>query len=220
MRGLVQRVSQASVTVGDEVVGAIGPGLCVLVGVTHDDTEATARKLADKIRGLRVIDDDDGVMNRSIADTGSEVLIVSQFTLYGDTSAGRRPSWIKAARPEHAEPLVQVVIDQLRASGLIVAAGRFRTEMQLSLINDGPVTVLLRGLTCRAANQALPGTIHAPSRAISASNTHTTSSSCEYHVRPEVNGIVRMTTFCSLTAVRSNTSPAGDTNALNPVGDT
>ncbi len=90
-----------------------------------------------------MIDDDDGVMNRSIVDSGGEVLIVSQFTLYGDTSAGRRPSWIKAARPEHAEPLVQVVIDQLRASGLIVAAGRFRTEMQLSLINDGPVTVLL-----------------------------------------------------------------------------
>ena len=143
MRGLVQRVSQASVTVGDQVVGEIGPGLCVLVGVTHDDTEATARKLADKIRGLRVIDDNDGVMNRSIADSGGEVLIVSQFTLYGDTSAGRRPSWIKAARPEHAEPLVQVVIDQLRASGCVVATGRFRTEMRVSLINDGPVTVLL-----------------------------------------------------------------------------
>ena len=143
MRGLVQRVTQASVSVGDEVVGTIGPGLCVLVGVTHDDTEATARKLADKIRGLRVLDDDAGVMNRSIADSGGEVLIVSQFTLYGDTSGGRRPSWIKAARPEHAEPLVQVVIDQLRASGSVVATGRFRTEMQLSLINDGPVTVLL-----------------------------------------------------------------------------
>jgi D-tyrosyl-tRNA(Tyr) deacylase len=143
MRGLVQRVVQASVTVGGEVVGAIGPGLCVLVGVTHDDTEATGRKLADKIWGLRVIDDENGVMNRSIADTGGGVLIVSQFTLYGDTSAGRRPSWIKAARPEHAEPLVQVVIDQLRAVGATVATGRFRTEMQVSLINDGPVTVLL-----------------------------------------------------------------------------
>jgi D-aminoacyl-tRNA deacylase len=143
MRGLVQRVSQASVTVDGQVVGAIGRGLCVLVGVTHDDTEATARKLADKIRGLRVFDDNDGVMNRSIADSGGEVLIVSQFTLYGDTSGGRRPSWIKAARPQHAEPLVQAVIDQLRASGTIVATGRFRAEMQLSLINDGPVTVLL-----------------------------------------------------------------------------
>ncbi len=143
MRGLVQRVVQASVTVGDEVVGAIGPGLCVLVGVTHDDTEATGRKLADKIWGLRIIDDENGVMNRSVADVGGEVLIVSQFTLYGDTSGGRRPSWINAARREHAEPLVQVVIDQLRAVGATVATGRFRTEMQVSLINDGPVTLLL-----------------------------------------------------------------------------
>ena len=143
MRGLVQRVSQASVTVGDEIVGAIGAGLCVLVGVTHDDTETTGRKMADKIWGLRVIDDENGVMNRSIADTGGSVLIVSQFTLYGDTSGGRRPSWIQAARPEHAEPLVQVVIDQLRAVGVTVATGRFRTEMQVSLVNDGPVTLLL-----------------------------------------------------------------------------
>jgi D-tyrosyl-tRNA(Tyr) deacylase len=147
MRGLVQRVSEASVSVagevGREVVGEIGAGLCVLVGVTHDDTEASARKLADKIWGLRVIDDDNGVMNRSVADIGGEVLIVSQFTLYGDTSGGRRPSWINAARPEHAEPLVQAVIDQLRASGANVASGRFRTEMQVSLVNDGPVTVLL-----------------------------------------------------------------------------
>ena len=151
MRGLVQRVLQASVTVegpagprADRVlVGEIGPGLCVLVGVTHDDTESTARKLAEKIWGLRVIDDDQGVMNRSVADTTGAVLIVSQFTLYGDTSGGRRPSWINAARPEHAEPLVQAVIDQLRASGATVATGRFRTEMQVSLVNDGPVTVLL-----------------------------------------------------------------------------
>ena len=106
MRGLVQRVTQASVTVEGHVVGAIGSGLCVLVGVTHDDTEATARKLADKIWGLRIIDDEHGVMNRSVADSGGSVLVVSQFTLYGDTSGGRRPSWIKAARPEHAEPRV------------------------------------------------------------------------------------------------------------------
>ena len=148
MRGLVQRVLQASVTIASgeaagEVVGAIGPGLCVLVGVTHDDTEVNARKLADKIWGLRVIDDDNGVMNRSVADTGGEVLIISQFTLYGDTSGGRRPSWINAARPEHAEPLVQLVVDHLRAAGATVATGRFRTEMEVSLINDGPVTLLL-----------------------------------------------------------------------------
>jgi D-aminoacyl-tRNA deacylase len=148
MRGLVQRVLRASVTLASgeakgEVVGSIGPGLCVLVGVTHDDTEANARKLADKIWGLRVIDDDNGMMNRSIADTGGEVLIISQFTLYGDTSGGRRPSWINAARPEHAEPLVQRVVDHLRAAGATVATGRFRAEMEVSLINDGPVTLLL-----------------------------------------------------------------------------
>jgi len=152
MRGLVQRVLQASVTIAGDPVGAgaarqtvgeIGAGLCVLVGVTHDDTEASARKLADKIWGLRVIDDENGVMNRSVADIGGEVMIVSQFTLYGDTAGGRRPSWINAARPEQAEPLVQAVIDQLRASGATVATGRFRTEMQVTLINDGPVTVLL-----------------------------------------------------------------------------
>jgi D-tyrosyl-tRNA(Tyr) deacylase len=143
MRGLVQRVARASVTVGDEIVGSVGPGLCVLVGVTHDDTDATARKMADKIWGLRVFDDDNGVMNRSLIDVGGEVLIVSQFTLYGDTSGGRRPSWINAARPEHAEPLVQVVVDQLRRLGATVATGRFRTEMMVSLVNDGPVTVML-----------------------------------------------------------------------------
>jgi D-tyrosyl-tRNA(Tyr) deacylase len=152
MRGLVQRVLQASVTVAGDpadaedirhTVGEIGAGLCVLVGVTHDDTESSARKLADKILGLRIIDDENGVMNRSVADTGGEVMIISQFTLYGDTSGGRRPSWINAARPEHAEPLVQAVVDQLRASGATVATGRFRTEMQVSLVNDGPVTLLL-----------------------------------------------------------------------------
>jgi D-tyrosyl-tRNA(Tyr) deacylase len=143
MRGLVQRVSQASVTVDGEVVGEIGEGLCVFVGVTHQDTDASARRLADKIWGLRVIDDDNGVMNRSVADSTREVLIVSQFTLYGDTTGGRRPSWIEASRPEHAEPLIEIVIDRLRAAGATVATGRFRTEMLVSLVNDGPVTLLL-----------------------------------------------------------------------------
>ncbi|MEI6497370.1 MAG: D-aminoacyl-tRNA deacylase [Actinomycetota bacterium] len=143
MRGLVQRVTRASVTVAGEVVGAIEAGLCVLVGVTHDDTEAQARKLADKIAGLRVLDDDKGVMNRSVSDTGGAVLVVSQFTLYGDTSAGRRPSWIAAARPEHAEPLVEAVVTRLRELGVPVATGRFRTEMLVDLVNDGPVTVML-----------------------------------------------------------------------------
>lgn len=130
-------------TVDDEVVGVIGPGLCVLVGVTHDDTEAHARRLADKVWHLRVFDDDAGVMNRGVADTTREVLVVSQFTLYGDTSAGRRPSWIAAARPGHAEPLVDAVVARLRELGATVATGRFRAEMQVALVNDGPVTVLV-----------------------------------------------------------------------------
>ena len=143
MRGLVQRVRAAKVTVAGEVVGEIGTGLCVLVGVTHDDTPAHARKLAEKIWHLRVMDDDAGVMNLSVADTTREVLVVSQFTLYGDTAGGRRPSWIAAARPEHAEPLVQEVVDQLRTLGATVATGRFRTEMLVDIANDGPVTVLV-----------------------------------------------------------------------------
>ncbi len=143
MRALVQRVSEASVTVEGEVVGAIGPGLCVLVGVTHDDDVERSRKLAVKLSKLRVFDDDEGVMNRSVQDVGGEVLVVSQFTLYGSTERGNRPSWIQAARPEHAEPLVDAVVDELRALGLPVATGRFRTTMAVALVNDGPTTVLL-----------------------------------------------------------------------------
>ncbi len=143
MRGLVQRVSEASVTVDGEVVGRIGPGLCVLVGVTHADGESAAAKLANKIWGLRIFDDDQGVMNRSVADVGGEVLVVSQFTLYGDASRGRRPSWIDAARPEQAEPLVDRVVAELEILGASVATGRFRADMAVALVNDGPVTLLL-----------------------------------------------------------------------------
>lgn len=143
MRAVVQRVSAASVSVDGEVVGAIGRGLCVLVGVTHDDDEAVAAKLAEKLWHLRMFDDDDGVMNRAAADIGAEVLVVSQFTLYGDTSGGRRPSWIAAARPDVAEPLVDHVVRSLRALGATVATGRFRTEMQVTLTNDGPVTLVV-----------------------------------------------------------------------------
>ncbi len=143
MRALVQRVASAAVTVDGDEVGRIGAGLCVLVGVTHDDDEAMARAMAEKVWNLRVMDDDAGVMNRSVADTTGAVLVVSQFTLYGDTSRGRRPSWLAAARPEHAEPLVQAVVDRLRELGATVATGRFRTEMQVALVNDGPVTLLL-----------------------------------------------------------------------------
>jgi D-aminoacyl-tRNA deacylase len=149
MRALVQRVTRAEVTTRAtpeadwEVAGSIGPGLCVLVGATHSDTPAEADKLADKLWGLRIFDDADGVMNRAVADVGGSLLVVSQFTLYGDTSKGRRPSWIAAARPEVAEPLVDRVVDRLRASGATVETGRFRTEMRVELVNDGPVTLML-----------------------------------------------------------------------------
>jgi D-tyrosyl-tRNA(Tyr) deacylase len=131
------------VTVDAEVVGRIGPGLCVLVGVTHDDDEAGARKLAAKLWGLRILADADGVMNRSACDEGAPLLVISQFTLYGDTAKGRRPSWGAAARPEVAEPLVEAVIDELRSLGATVTTGRFGADMAVELVNDGPVTVLL-----------------------------------------------------------------------------
>src|SRR5436305_5112470 len=115
MRALVQRVARASVTVEGSTAGAIGPGLCVLVGVTHTDTADVAHAVAGKIWNLRVFDDDAGVMNRSAADIAAELLVVSQFTLYGDTTRGRRPSWIAAAKPEVAEPLVDQLVAALRA---------------------------------------------------------------------------------------------------------
>jgi len=139
----VQRVSRAAVHVDGEVVGAVGPGLCVLVGVTHDDGEREAVRLAEKVWHLRIFEDDDGAMNRSVADTSGEVLVVSQFTLYGDTRKGRRPSWIDAARPEHAEPLVDRFADALRDLGATVDTGVFGADMQVELVNDGPVTLLV-----------------------------------------------------------------------------
>jgi D-tyrosyl-tRNA(Tyr) deacylase len=143
VRALVQRVTRARVTVDGDDVGSIGAGLCVLVGVTHADDTATAAKLAGKLWGLRVIDDDTGVMNRSVADVGGELLVISQFTLYGDTRKGRRPSWLDAARPEQAEPLVDALVEELRRLGASVATGRFGADMQVELVNDGPVTLLL-----------------------------------------------------------------------------
>ena len=152
MRGLVQRVVRAGVdsrSDGDWVrVGEIGAGLCVLVGVTHTDTDRQADQLADKVWHLRILDDVDGVMNVSLASRHedgrpAEVLVVSQFTLYADTAKGRRPSWIDAARPEHAEPLVDRVVARLRGHGAVVATGRFRTEMRVEIVNDGPVTLML-----------------------------------------------------------------------------
>jgi D-aminoacyl-tRNA deacylase len=144
VRALVQRVTRASVTAGEAELGRIGPGLCVLVGVTHSDDGATARKLADKVWNLRVLDDDRGVMNRSLAEHGrGEVLCVSQFTLYADTSRGRRPSWAAAAPGDQAEALVEAFVEHLRHLGATVATGRFGAQMLVELVNDGPVTVLL-----------------------------------------------------------------------------
>ncbi|MBT5140896.1 MAG: D-tyrosyl-tRNA(Tyr) deacylase [Acidimicrobiaceae bacterium] len=143
MRGLVQRVSRAKVTVGVQIVGEIGAGSLALVGVTHDDTPAQAAKLADKIWNLRIFDDVDGVMNLSLADTSREVLVVSQFTLYGDTRKGRRPGYTEAARPEHAEPLVDAVVRELRSLGATVRTGKFQAEMAVEMVNDGPITLLV-----------------------------------------------------------------------------
>jgi D-aminoacyl-tRNA deacylase len=143
VRALVQRVTEARVRVDGEVVGEIGAGLCVLVGATHDDTDAHAAKLAAKVANLRIFDDDARVMNRSLLEAGGAALVVSQFTLYGDTARGRRPSWVAAARPEHAEPLVEQFVRELAALGVPIATGRFRADMQVALVNDGPVTVLV-----------------------------------------------------------------------------
>lgn len=144
---MIQRVLEASVdSTVDNVtsrVGQISQGLVVLVGVTHSDSAATAKKLADKIWNLRIMNDADGVMNLSVADTTKNILVVSQFTLYGDASGGRRPSWIAAARPEMAEPLVTQLVEELVLLGAHVQTGRFRTEMMVSLVNDGPVTLMV-----------------------------------------------------------------------------
>lgn len=143
MRVLLQRVSKASVTVDDEVVGAIGRGFVLLVGVTHGDGQEEAAWLANKVAGLRVFEDDEGKMNLALDDVGGDVLVVSQFTLYGDASKGRRPSWSAAAPPEEAEPLVDYFAEQLRREGLRVATGRFGAYMDVEIHNDGPVTLMI-----------------------------------------------------------------------------
>ena len=139
----MQRVQRASVTVDNVVCGAIDAGLCVLVGVTHDDTDDHARRLADRLWSLRIMADADGVMNVPVADAGGRLLVVSQFTLYGDTSRGRRPSWRDAAPSAVAEPLVDAVVAHLRGLGADVATGVFGADMHVELVNDGPVTLLL-----------------------------------------------------------------------------
>jgi D-tyrosyl-tRNA(Tyr) deacylase len=143
MRAVVQRVSRAGVRVNGEMVGEIGPGLLVFVGVSVRDAEADAAWLADKVRGLRIFPDAEANMNRSVEETRGAVLVVSQFTLHGDARRGRRPSFIEAARPDQAEPLVAKVAATLREAGLPVAEGRFGAMMDVELVNDGPVTILL-----------------------------------------------------------------------------
>jgi len=143
MRAVVQRVTSASVSVDGAVVGAIGRGLCVLVGVTHDDDVGHAERLADKLWQLRVFPDSEGRMDRSAEDIDDELLVISQFTLYGDTRKGRRPSWVAAAPGAQAEPLVGAVAEALRARGATVATGRFGADMQVALVNDGPVTLVV-----------------------------------------------------------------------------
>jgi len=143
MRAVVQRVSEASVVVDGQVAGEIGRGFLVLVGVTHSDSEVEAAALARKIAGLRVFEDAAGKFNLALNEIGGAVLVVSQFTLYGDARKGRRPSFTAAARPEHAEPLIQRFVELLRGEGLPVQTGVFGAIMAVHLVNDGPVTLWL-----------------------------------------------------------------------------
>jgi len=143
VRALVQRVTSAAVHVEGETLGSIGPGLCVLLGVTHSDTSDHAERMAARLWNLRIFEDERGLTNRSVAELGGALLVVSQFTLYADTAKGRRPSFVRAAPPEHAEPLVEAVVRALRNLGATVETGRFRASMRVELVNDGPFTVLL-----------------------------------------------------------------------------
>ena len=143
MRAILQRVSEARVQIDGAIVGEIGHGLLVLLGVTKSDTAEQARWLADKIVSLRIFNDVEGKMNRDVAEVGGAILVVSQFTLYGDCSKGRRPSFIDAAPPETAIPLYEEFINAVKAHGVPTATGRFGAMMQVSLINDGPVTLIL-----------------------------------------------------------------------------
>ncbi len=143
MRAVVQRVSQANVTVDNEKVGEIGPGIMVLIGVADTDTDKDLKYIIDKVMNLRIFDDENGVMNRSVIDAGGSILAVSQFTLYGDARGGRRPSYIRAAKPEPADAMYERAVAAWRENGIHVETGRFRTEMMVSLVNNGPVTILL-----------------------------------------------------------------------------
>ena len=143
MRCDVQRVTSSSVTVDGAVSGQIGPGLMVLIGVAVEDTDADLKYMAEKVPNLRIFDDENGVMNKSLLDAGGSILAVSQFTLYGDARGGRRPSYIRAAKPDKADDYYQRLIACWREKGIHVETGVFRTEMKVALVNDGPVTILL-----------------------------------------------------------------------------
>jgi D-tyrosyl-tRNA(Tyr) deacylase len=143
MRVVLQRVSRASVSIDGRVAGAIGPGFCLLVGLTHGDTDAVVDWMAEKVAGLRLFPDAEGKMNLGLDEVGGGVLVVSQFTLYGDAAKGRRPSFIDAARPETAIPLYERFVGALRSRGLEVATGEFGAEMLVEIHNDGPVTLIL-----------------------------------------------------------------------------
>ena len=143
MRTVIQRVSEATVTVGGQTVGRIGAGLCILLGVGKDDNQENAAALADKVKNLRIFADDLGKMNRSVVDIGGAILVVSQFTLYADCRKGNRPSFTDAAPPALAQQLYQEFANRLRAAGLSVVTGQFQAHMQVALVNDGPVTLFL-----------------------------------------------------------------------------
>lgn len=143
MRVILQRVSQAAVEIEGTIMGQIGPGFLVLAAVHQEDSQMEIEKMADKVAGLRVFEDQDGKMNRSLAEAGGELLVVSNFTLYSDCKKGRRPSFFESARPEKAVPLYEHFLDCLRATGLPVQCGEFGADMKVSLINDGPVTLVL-----------------------------------------------------------------------------
>ncbi|MDD2317124.1 MAG: D-aminoacyl-tRNA deacylase [Desulfobacterales bacterium] len=143
MRAVIQRVTQSSVSVSGQIVGRIGPGLLVLLGVARQDTEKDADFLVEKIMHLRIFEDEAGKMNRSLVDIGGQMLVVSQFTLLGDCRKGRRPSFVQAAPPETAESLYQYFVDRIREKRIVVQTGRFRAMMEVSLVNDGPVTFIV-----------------------------------------------------------------------------
>ena len=151
MRAVASRVAWARVVADGELTGEIGPGLLVLVGVTHGDTQAQAGWLADKVAALRVFDDDQGRMNRSLTEVGGSALVVSQFTLYGNAGRGRRPSYVAAAPPEVAAPLVEAVAKALAGAGVPVAGGRFGAHMRVESAGDGPVTILLDSAATRGS---------------------------------------------------------------------